>query len=283
MKTIGFTWVLPVLTLSTNVARAFSEDQKMTLPDEQMTTPGAPDRLLMAIEVIARDGPLTADDLRIRLGLPKTVVWRLVKKLREADWVRLRNGGHLIELNARLDELFATAHFADREFSILGDVMVDMAEAGQFHLDLFVPDHTGQVQLLDTSRRLTAARSALDTSDEFIEQVIRVAKMGQDHAVQTTRKHRSSGVDASYPMEDTDQLDSSLIQTGFIWDYDKLGLCVALLGKMGTPAAIRITPKNRTPRPATLCAAFRDLRRELRPYVAEFGKKGHSPSVIDSD
>ncbi len=255
----------------------------MTLPEDKITAQSAPDRLLMAIEIIARDGPLTADDLRMRLALPKTVVWRLVKKLREADWVRLRNGGHLIELNARLDELFATAHFADREFSTPGDIMVQMADAGPYHLDLFVPDHMGKVQLLDTSRRLTAAGSPLDSSDEFIELVIRVAKMGQDHTMQSTRKTRSSGLDPYPALEDIDQLDSKLVQTGYVWDYDKMGLCVTLLGKMGTPAAIRITPKTRAPRPAILCAAFRDLRRGLRPYVAEFGKKGHSPSVVDSD
>lgn len=249
----------------------------MTVNDDPDTPAIGPDRLLLAVELIARQGPLSADELRALLGLPKTVVWRLIKKLREAGWIRLRHGGHLIELDVRLDELFATAHFADREFAVVGDIMVTLADQAQVHIDLFAPDHTGKVQLQETTRRLTAARPAHDGADEVIGLILRAASAIASDQPSGQRRARLSGVETARPVEDADPLDRNLMQDGYIWDEDKMALCVTVLGRMGTPAAIRILSKTRSARPDLQSTAFHDLRRMLRGHVTGFGRENRGP------
>ncbi len=263
-----------LLVQNINVA---SGKRMMTLPVDLAKAKPDPDRLLVAIEIIAKHGPLSADTLRAQLNLPKTVVWRLIKKLREAGWIRLRHGGHLIELDVRLDELFATAHFADREFSAVGDIMVSCAESGAVHFDLFSPDHTGRVQLQETTRRLTAAKPAYDANDEMISQLLHVAVQLQADPSSAIRRSRISGIDAARLDDAVAPVDRSLMQNGFGWDADKVALCVAVVGRMGTPAAIQITSKTRAPRPEILCAAFQNLRRSLHGHVTAFARAGQNP------
>lgn len=236
-------------------------------------------RLLAAIEIIGKHGPVTSETLRDLLGVPKTVAWRLVKRLREAGWVRFRHGGHLIELDPRLDDLFATAHFSDREFSAVGDLMTRLAEGGKFHLDLFVPDHSGEVTLQETTRRLTVASSAFDVTDEFIDLSIMTAMSPQQTIRKEARVQAASGGAKWYPASAQPTADGVDSTPGYVWDYDRLALNVSIIGKMGTPAAMRITPKSRGPRPLVVCDAFRKLRKGLAGAVLSFGKPGETPSA----
>lgn len=238
-------------------------------------------RLLAAIEIIGRHGPVTSETLRDLLGVPKTVAWRIVKRLREAGWVRFRHGGHLIELDPRLDDLFATAHFSDREFSAVGDLMTRLAEGGKFHLDLFLPDHSGTVTLQETTRRLTVASSSLDLTDEFIDLSILAAMSPQQTIRKETRLQAASGAGKWYPPAAQPPADDADAMPGYVWDYDKLALNVSIIGAMGTPAAMRITPKSRGPRPVVVCDAFRKLRKGLVGAVLSFGKPGETPSETE--
>ena len=222
-------------------------------------------RLLAAIEIIGKHGPVTSETLRDLLGVPKTVAWRIVKRLREAGWVRFRHGGHLIELDPRLDDLFATAHFSDREFSAVGDLMTRLAEGGKFHLDLFVPDHSGTVTLQETTRRLTVASSAFDETDEFIDMSILAAMSPQQTVRKEARLQATSGGTKWYPATTQPPADGA----------DNTP------GTMGTPAAMRITPKARGPRPLVVCDAFRKLRKGLASAVVSFGKPGQTPSATE--
>lgn len=238
-------------------------------------------RLLAAIEIIGKHGPVTSETLRDLLGVPKTVAWRIVKRLREAGWVRFRHGGHLIELDPRLDDLFATAHFSDREFSAVGDLMTRLAEGGKFHLDLFVPDHSGTVTLQETTRRLTVASSAFDETDEFIDMSILAAMSPQQTVRKEARLQATSGGTKWYPATTQPPADGADNTPGYVWDYDRLALNVSIIGTMGTPAAMRITPKARGPRPLVVCDAFRKLRKGLASAVVSFGKPGQTPSATE--
>ena len=105
---------------------------------EQDATPS--ERILIAAEIIGLRGPLTYKELERALNLSKAATWRLVATLRDAQWVRFRQNGRLIELDPRVDEVFARAHFADAEFLEVAEVITEVAGRHQVHIDLFSPN-----------------------------------------------------------------------------------------------------------------------------------------------
>jgi biotin operon repressor len=234
-------------------------------------------RMLRAVECIARLGPMTYDALRTELGISKTATWRIVTTLRESGWVQVRHGGRFVQLDPRLDDMFATSHYADREFSSVLESLSEVSKAHDVHIDLFTMGMNAEPVLTDTTRRLTVSVSTPEEFDESIALAIQVAMT----SVQLTR-HLTKVLETADPEFSAAIRSGKVVRHirslhGFVWSTQEEAVSIALRGPMGTPAALRIVPRSRKADRATLSATFADIRARLSGVVEAFGKPGQDP------
>lgn len=236
---------------------------------EQEATPS--ERILLAVEVIGARGPLTYKELERALNLSKAATWRLVATLRDARWVRFRQNGRLMELDPRVDELFATAHFADAEFLEVAEVMTEVAAQHHVHIDLFAPNRRGDLVLQETSRRLTNAAHVHDLTDESMAVAVQAAMTPP----QLERHLAQIAADA-------DGENRSLVTVGavrrriqqfpgYFWGAGGRQLGVSLRGKMGTATVLRLSTKANAAKPDLLVQAYMSLAVLLHDKVESFG------------
>lgn len=261
------------LAVSASMPAAEAVDMK---PTNNLDAPAA--RLLRAVEAIATKGPITYEDLRVDLGISKTATWRIVATLRESGWVRICQGGRYIVLDSRLDDVFGTAQYSDREFADLSEIMTQVADEHGVHLDLFTLVVGVAPVLAETTRRLTlAVQAPLETDDNLL-----LAIEGAMTPVQLTR-HLSRRLETAEPQTAmairTGEIGRKVRNMrGFVWSLDRSGLTVSIRGKMGTPAALRISARNRKADPAVYRAVFLALRARLADMVQTFGRDDRQPS-----
>lgn len=258
--------------LMNNTSALGSQPVGGTLSDVPPAEDSSPSlRLLRAVEVLATGGPMTYEELRTRLDMSKTATWRLVATLREAGWVRLRQGGRLIELDHRLDDLFANAHYSDREFAGLMDVMSEMASLHPVHLDLFVLDTQGSLTIFDTTRRITSAVQPPDGSEEVpilcIQAAMSEAQL-ERHLAQLAATLEPEAVRSLRRAHERTRLRP--VQ-GYFWGSDGRFLTVAVRGLMGTPAVLRISSRSGKPRKREFSAVFDQMQAKVAGVLETFG------------
>jgi biotin operon repressor len=243
-----------------------------TEPLDQAEELSPSSRVLLAIERIASRGPLTYEELRHALGTSKTATWRIVATLKDSGWVRLRHGGRLIELDQRLDEIFATAHFSDREFAALCDVMTGMGDGHEIHFDLFVMNAKGRLALHETTRRLTAAAQTMDMQDEalILAACAAMTPPQLDRYLQAVAE-----TEEPETLRDLQRKIWS-VRSGGAPDLFRAGegraLVLSLRGAMGTPGALRLSPKTGGIRTEALIAACEEIAERARPVVETLGE-----------
>ena len=221
--------------------------------------------MLRAIECIARLGPLGYDALKVELGISKTATWRIVQTLRDAGWVRLRRGGKLIELAARLDELFATARFSDAEFTEVADALHDLGAEHPVHFDLFTMDATGRPDLLDTTRRLTLANAHFDADEDMLLFTLRAAMTPQQLVRHFTKVLETAEPELAEAIRSGAEGKRLRRAPGANWG--EAALFVSLRGRMGSPAAIRIEPRDGAPFSATAALAYAAIKTGLSGLI----------------
>lgn len=231
-------------------------------------------RVLLAVERIATRGPLTYEELRRDLGMSKTATWRLVETLKQSGWVRLRHGGRAIELDHRLDDLFATAHFADPEFAAVADVMMAIADDHAVHLDLFVMNAKGQLDLHETTRRMTAAAHPIDTQDETVWLAVQSAMSRQQLERHLQQVAETIEPEALRQMRGMLQRLRAGNAPGHYWANDGKYLVVSVRGAMGTAAALRFSPRSSTMRDEELLAAAEDTHQRTSGFVEAIAGQG---------
>jgi DNA-binding IclR family transcriptional regulator len=236
---------------------------------EDEATPS--ERILVAVETIGAQGPLTYKALESALNLSKATTWRLVATLRDAGWVRFRHGGRLIELDPRLDELFATAHFADAEFTEVSDVMSVLAGRLQVHIDLFAPNRKGELVLHETSRRLTISAPVPDATDENMLVAVHAAMTPPQ--LERHLAHMAADVDVENARHLTGAAARRRIQQfqGYFWGAGGRFLAVSVRGKMGTAAVLRLSAKANALKPDLLARAYAGLVVMLDGKVEKIG------------
>lgn len=227
-------------------------------------------RVLQAVELLGKTGPMTYKELGQALDMTRAATWRLVATLREANWVCIRHGGSVIQLDPRLDELFATATFADAEFTEVAAVMSDVAASLPVYVDLFSPDRMGALVLHETSRRLTVSAPLTDVQDDLLSLAMHAAmtppQLDRHLAQMKTRPGESGRHGAAV-------LARRRIQQfpGHVWSADQKFLIVSIRGRMGTAAAMRIAAKASAAKPSLLVRAFNSLRVGLEGKLDMFG------------
>lgn len=252
-------------TSGSAVSKATAQDSS----SDQEATPS--ERILLAVEVIGTRGPLTYKQLETALNLSKAATWRLVATLRDAQWVRFRHNGRLIELDPRVDELFATAHFADAEFLDVAEIISVVAARHQIHIDLFAPNRRGELVLHETSRRLTITAPAHDATDENLLVAVHAAMTPpqlERHLAQVT-----ADLDGEIMRNVTVGAARRRVQQfpGYFWGGGGKYLGVSVRGKMGTATAMRISTKANAVRPDLLAQAYVSLSVLLHGKVETFG------------
>lgn len=227
-------------------------------------------RVLQAVELLGKRGPMTYKELGQALDMTRAATWRLVATLREARWVCIRHGGSVIQLDPRLDELFAAASFADAEFTEVATVMTEVASSMPVHIDLFCPNRMGELVLHETSRRLTVSAPLSDLPDDLLLLAMHSAMtppqlerhVAQMQAMQGEGARQHVGPPARRRIQQF---------PGQGWSAGQRFLVVAARGRMGTAAAVRIAPKASSAKPALLMTAFNALREKLAGKLDMFG------------
>lgn len=231
-------------------------------------TPSA--RVMQAVELLCRRGPMTYRDLGLALGMSKAATWRLVATLRDARWVCIRHGGSIIQLDPRLDEIFATASFADAEFTDVAFALTEVAEILPVHIDLFAPNRMGRLVLQETSRRLTVSAPVSDTPDDALLLAM--------HAAMTPPQFERHIAQARSQADGEPLRPAARRQVqqfpGHVFGPEYRYMVISVRGRMGTAAALRISPKAGSGRRDLLTEAFRAMRTRLAGKVEMFGKAG---------
>ncbi|MCZ8153602.1 MAG: hypothetical protein O9292_14580 [Rhodobacteraceae bacterium] len=239
----------------------------MASPDRGLADTTPSERILVAIETIGTQGPLSYRALASALNLSKAATWRLVVNLKEARWVRFRHGGRLIELDPRLDELFATAHFADAEFIEVAEAMAELGRRMHVHFDLFSPNRKGDLVLHETSRRLTTTAPVPEAIDETFLVAVHAAMTPPQLERHLARI--AADLDVENARHVTGAAARRRIQQfpGYFWGPSHRFLAVSVRGKMGTAAVIRISAKTNVIRPELLTQAYVGLNTILENKV----------------
>jgi DNA-binding IclR family transcriptional regulator len=207
--------------------------------DEATDNPSA--RILRTIECLASEGPMTLDQLSERLGVSKSAVWRVVGHLRDAEWVRLKQGNRLIELHHRIDEMFSCATFSDEEFVGIRDKLDDLAAELAVHVDLFALTHNDSVDLIDTTRRWRGDRAAL--SELLDDDVLMVMRSAMSDAV--LARHLAAWEADGTPHRAQRARHAERTLPSLQWSKDTQTLNIAVRGLKGTPGALRISGRRR--------------------------------------
>ncbi|WGV14972.1 hypothetical protein [Fuscovulum ytuae] len=221
--------------------------------------------MLRAIECIARIGPLSYDSLKVELGISKTATWRIVQTLRDAGWVRVRRGGKLIELATHLDELFANAHFSDAEFTEVADVLHDLGAEHPVHFDLFTMDAAGQPDLLDTTRRMTTAGLRFDIDEDLLLFTLRAAMTPQQLVRHFTKVLETAQPELAEAIRSGAEGRRLRKAPGALWG--ETALFISLRGRMGSPAVIRVEPRDGLPLFSTATSAHSAIKTCLAAVV----------------
>lgn len=195
-------------------------------------------RILRAIEVIAGRGLTSADDLRHELGVSKTSAWRIVNTLRQAGWVRMRYGMRFMEFSDHLDDLFSSAHFSDPEFTGLADRLVDYASEKNVHIDLFHLNSQDEVVLYETTRRILGARPSDELIDEQVMSAVLVAMPDS----------RAQKYLAAFPEFAAVSASGNDVRGQYFWRREYSSVCIPFVGRMGSPAALRLSGRKTTTR-----------------------------------
>lgn len=227
-------------------------------------------RVLQAVELLGQNGPMTYKELGLALDMTRAATWRLVATLREAHWVCIRHGGSVIQLDPRLDELFATATFADAEFTDVANVMSEVAASLPVHVDLFSPDRMGELVLHETSRRLTVSAPLSDLPDELLLLAMHAA-MTPPQLERHVAHAKAKESDILRHLVGASARRKIQQFPGQAWSADQRFLIISVRGTMGTAAAMRIAPKVSSVKPPLLVTAFNALREKLTGKLDMFG------------
>lgn len=252
----------------TLIASAPSDSAKASADAADLRRANAADespsaRVLSAIELLCKQGPMTYKELGAAMNMTRAATWRLVSILRMADWVCIREGGSIIQMHPRLDDLFATASFADAEFSLLARAMAQVASSLAVQIDLFSLDRDDALALYETTRRLTVSGPLSDLPEDLLVNAIRAA-MPPSRLERVIAQVQQSNTRSENP-QSTAALRRRVQQfPGWGWSEDRRALVVSVVGRMGTPAALRITTKANAAKPAAMLSGFNLLRAELR-------------------
>jgi hypothetical protein len=253
--------------------RTFTPHESAMPPSERLGFDNTPSsRLLKAVELLGQRGPMTYRDLGLALYMSKAATWRLVATLREARWVCIRHGGSIVQLDPRLDEVFATARFADAEFTGVAVAMSEVCDHLPVHIDLFAPDREGNVVLHETSRRLTVSAPVSDVPHDAILLAMFAAMTPPQLERYIAQMQASVHPDAPLPTFGATERRQVQQYPGHFFGPDDKFMVVSLRGSMGTAAAVRIVPKTRKGRRGTMTEAFNALRGRLAQKVQVFGK-----------
>lgn len=260
-------------------------DPQMDGNDRDGESPiGPAQRLLQAVEVLATQGALSHEALQSHLELSKSATWRLVQNLRAADWVRVRLGGRVVELSARVIPLMAGAKGANAELAALSDRLANVATRFPVHLDLLVLDALGRLSVHDSTRRrvdLASLLAALDDSSELAilsamssgERAALLADTGEDGLAHLRLRH-DAGKAALGPIH-----DEASEMPGYAWEQSTGCLIAAVRCISGQAIALRIAPRSTTTRQSSLVECFIALRRGLQGHVEAFGKGRNTPNL----
>lgn len=254
-----------------------ASDESSSNADQQGLTSTPSGRIMQAVELLCRRGPMTYRELGQALEMSRAATWRLVATLRDARWVCIRHGGSIIQLDPRLDEIFATASFADAEFTDVATALTEVADLLPVHVDLYAPDRMGNLTLHETSRRLTVSAPIADAPDDtlFLAMLAAMTPPQFDrHLAQMQRPADQPGRPAVAPAARRQVQQFP----GYAFGPGDRHMVLSLRGRMGTAAAIQITPKIGTGRRELLAQAFTCLRDRLVGKVELFGKaRGPEP------
>lgn len=247
------------------------EDAGFLIEEETGSDSTPSGRLLQAVELLGRQGAMTYKEMSAALKMSKAATWRLVATLREARWVCIRQGGTRIQLDPRLDELFSTATFADSEFSDLADDMAEVAALTSVHIDLFCPNRKGALVLHDTTRRLTVSAPGIEMPDDKLLLAMHAAMTPPQLERYSAQIKASNDPDLAAQVTMISSRRRIQQFPGQVWGADGRSMIVAVRGRMGTAAALRIAQKTASAKRARLVDAFNALLQRIGGKLDVFG------------
>lgn len=203
------------------------------------------ERVLIIVEILAAQAPLSLGDIAELTGFSKASVWRCVDTLRARGWVRMRLGDHKIELTHRVDQSFSQAHFSDEEFDPFFGLMAKLEESDGAGAELVAFKSAGSLTIVErTTRNRSEMMPAISLVSDEIAFAVQLA------CTETAlRKHLSAFV-AAASFDDAQRITSGEhvkhlhSMTCPIWEEYGVTICVPIIGHWGTPAAMKLIRRS---------------------------------------
>jgi len=206
-------------------------------------------KLLVAIEALADQGPLTLDQFSSATGFSRTSSFRLLKVLEARNWVRPEMGAGAYALTGSFMGRMRLAYKTYEEIDRLLPALKSIASSEDVHFDVAVLENLVSVRVVETTRR----KRIPDCSDFFASPFVNVALCA------ASPRRRNMVLTAALDVATSDQKDEiqngvldarirSIGAIGYGEDLPNLGIIIPLNGFNGFMGALRIA-SSRTNQP----------------------------------
>lgn len=117
------------------------------------------DRTLFVFETIARQGPISLNDLAVQTKIPRSAVHRAAQTLQIQGWIRPRLNDHAYEVSAKFDDMMGLGHFASPDVEKHTRLLQGLSQLGLFG-DLGMFRRRGSFETIETTDRKASVGDA---------------------------------------------------------------------------------------------------------------------------
>lgn len=108
-------------------------------------------RIFELLETVAKNGPITLDQLSGRTGISRSATFRGLKRLEEGGWIRLRLNGRQYVLTSRVEQRLNTKVEPKPEIEQLTPIIAESIDLKTIRVRIFQQETTTSIALVDDS------------------------------------------------------------------------------------------------------------------------------------
>lgn len=198
-------------------------------------------RVLAVLELISKSGPLNLDQVATQSGISRTASHRILKCLKEREWIRAQMGTGAFTLTADFVGQIRRANRTYAEVDTLLPILKATASKFNIHFDIAVFEDLIAPKIVESNRR-----KRIDESHSFFESPFSlvaltaedprmrmlVLKSAMDHATEEQKESIRSG--------ETNTKIRSIGKLGYLDDEANKAVIIPLSGFGGFSGGLRI-------------------------------------------
>jgi DNA-binding MarR family transcriptional regulator len=222
----------------------------MTKPDRFsiLDAEGPTARVLLVMETILLNGPVTLGGLCDLLPISRAAIWRALNTLRARGWVRMRMGDNAFEASHHFGTLSQAAHKSYHGAEEANALLQRLSRLGPFHVEIGALTALGRFTILETSSTAGYGQPERSLTDDRIAIAAQIGIGPTDQIRHLTQFMAICGDDERHQIQSGRhaQLLKKLKSKGIVWDSDSVAFALPYRIVDLPAAAIQIELKSVT-------------------------------------